>query len=106
MDFRHLGPVREKLAVPGTPARRASIMTEFPKIAANTPLLSLVEMTGQSSYPLNFENASPPGTCTVYLSAEMATPPKTASPAPTTVIIAVGEILVIAHSLASVCKSS
>ena len=32
------------------------------------------------SYPLNSENASPPGTFTVYLScAEMAKPPKTAS---------------------------
>ena len=75
-------------------------MTGFPKIAANLPLLSLIEMTGQSSYPLNSENASPPGTCTVYLSAEMALPPKTASPAATMVIIAVGEILVIAHSFA------
>src|SRR5882672_8688506 len=38
--------------------------------------------TCQSSYPLNSENASPFGTCTVYLScAEMALPPKTASTA-------------------------
>ena len=32
------------------------------------------------SYPLNSENASPPGTFTVYLScADMAKPPETAS---------------------------
>src|SRR5215813_88531 len=37
-------------------------------------------MVCQSSYPLNSENASPPATCTVYLScAEMAAPLKTAS---------------------------
>src|SRR5258708_31823059 len=36
--------------------------------------------TCQSSYPLNSENASPFGVCTVYLScAEIALPPKTAS---------------------------
>src|SRR5215510_1758472 len=34
----------------------------------------------QDSYPLNSENANPPGTCRVYLSwAEMTLPPKTAS---------------------------
>src|SRR6185503_15983337 len=39
-----------------------------------------MEMTLQSSYPLNSENARPPGTFTVYLScAEMALPPRTAS---------------------------
>src|SRR3954466_3609709 len=43
----------------------------------------------QSSYPLNSENASPFGTCTVYLScAEMALPPKTAS---TTAMITVSQ---------------
>src|SRR5260370_37357598 len=52
--------------------------------------------TCQSSYPLNSENASPFGTCTVYLScAEMALPPKTAS---TTAMITVSQdgILVMA----------
>src|SRR5690242_11696593 len=39
-----------------------------------------MEIACQASYPLNSENASPPGTFTVYLScAEMAQPPKTAS---------------------------
>src|SRR5262250_528385 len=42
--------------------------------------LWLTATVGQSSNPLNSENASPFGTCTVYLScAEMALPPKTAS---------------------------
>src|SRR5438034_11483156 len=36
-----------------------------------------METTCQASYPLNSENASPPGTFTVYLSwADMALPPK------------------------------
>jgi hypothetical protein len=40
----------------------------------------LTATTCQSWYPLKSENASPSGTCTVYLSyAEMALPPKTAS---------------------------
>jgi hypothetical protein len=68
MDFRDLGTVRERLAV----ARRASlvgaIIAGFPKITAKAPPFSLVATTGQSSYPLNSENAKPPGTSTVYLS--------------------------------------
>src|SRR6188474_3106856 len=41
-----------------------------------------MEMACHASYPLNSENASPPGTFTAYLScAEMAKPPKTASQA-------------------------
>jgi hypothetical protein len=39
-----------------------------------------MEMACHPSYPLNSENASPPGTFTVYLScAEMALPTKMAS---------------------------
>src|SRR4029077_16415530 len=39
------------------------------------PSFSLIAITGQSSYPLNSENASPFGICRVYLScAEIATP--------------------------------
>src|SRR5262245_40509974 len=39
-----------------------------------------MEIACHASYPLNSENASPPGTFTVYLScAEMAKPPNTAS---------------------------
>src|ERR1700730_8864509 len=39
------------------------------------PSFSLIAITGHSSYPLTSENASPFGTCTVYLScAEIATP--------------------------------
>src|SRR5689334_13978060 len=42
--------------------------------------LWLTATVGHSSNPLNSENASPSGTCTVYLScAEMALPPNTAS---------------------------
>src|SRR6185436_4792861 len=39
-----------------------------------------MEIDCHASYPLNSENASPPGTFTVYLScAEMARPPRTAT---------------------------
>src|SRR5215469_99212 len=59
----------------------------------------------ESVYPLISENASPFGTCTVYLScAEMALPPKTASTA-ATIAISQDRILVMAHSFASLCKS-
>src|SRR5436189_4016857 len=55
-------------------------MTGLPRIIATTFSFRLMEMACQASYPLNSENASPPGTFTVYLScAEMAKPPKTAS---------------------------
>ena len=37
-------------------------------IMAILPPFWLTAMTGQSSYPLKSENASPPGTCRVYLS--------------------------------------
>src|SRR5215510_7394400 len=41
----------------------------------------LMEMACQDSYPLNSENASPPGTFTLYLScSEMARPHNAASP--------------------------
>ena len=51
-------------------------------ITAILPPFSLIAMTCQLSYPLNSANASPPGTCRVYLScAEMALPPKTATTA-------------------------
>jgi hypothetical protein len=47
----------------------------FPTITAIRPSFSLIAITGQSSYPLNSENASPFGTCKVYLScAEIAAP--------------------------------
>src|SRR6266404_3499757 len=50
-----------------------------------------MEMACHDSYPLNSENASPPGTFTVYFScAEMARPPTTAS---TPTIIAIVSIL-------------
>ena len=45
----------------------------------------LTATTFQSSYPLKSENASPSGTCSVYLScAEMASPHRTASAMPST----------------------
>src|SRR6185436_16106277 len=47
---------------------------------ATTRSFRLMEMACHDSYPLNSENASPPGTFTPYLScAEMAKPPRTAS---------------------------
>jgi len=45
MDFRHLGAVWERLAVPG----HASIIMEFPRITAILPPFSLIAITGQSS---------------------------------------------------------
>src|SRR2546426_7496571 len=50
-----------------------------------------METTCQVSYPLNSENASPPGTFTVYLSwaawADMALPPKALTSAVTIAIV-------------------
>ena len=47
-----------------------------------------METNCQPSYPLNSENASPPGTFTVYLSwADMALPPKALTSAVTTAIV-------------------
>src|SRR5271156_5552312 len=62
--------------------------------------------TCQPSYPLNSENASPPGTFTVYLSCEeMALPAETASTIATIAISETG-ILVIGRSCASVWMSN
>src|SRR5262245_47193566 len=60
-----------------------------------------METTCQRSYPLNSENASPPGTCTVYLSSEVSCavtvgPPTTATietASETTVITTAGILL-------------
>src|SRR5215472_1462850 len=93
-----MAPSGKGLPLPGTPSLKAAIATGFPRITAYTPPFSLIATTGQSSYPLNSENASPPGTCTVYLScAEIALPPKTAS---TTAMITISAdaIFVMAHS--------
>src|SRR5262249_14752474 len=58
-------------------------MTGLPRVIASTLSFRLMEMACHPSYPLNSENASPPGTFTLYLScfccAEMARPPKRAS---------------------------
>src|SRR5215470_13479848 len=43
-------------------------MTGLPRIIAMTLSFRLMEMACHASYPLNSENASPPGTFTVYLS--------------------------------------
>ena len=46
-------------------------------ITAILPPFSLMAMTDQFSYPLKSAKASPPGTCSVYLSAaEIALPPR------------------------------
>src|SRR6185503_5305557 len=42
-------------------------MAGLARIAANRPPSSLTETSGQLSYPLNSENASPPGTLRSYL---------------------------------------
>src|SRR5262249_15810601 len=61
--------------------------------------------TCQDSYPLNSENASPPGTFRVYLSCcAKAKPPKKASNA-ATITIAENGVLFMAYSCATVCKS-
>src|SRR5437016_5136348 len=74
------------------------------RIIATTLSFRLMEMACHPSYPLNSENASPPGTFTVYLScAEMALPTKMAS---TNAIMTITQdrTLVIAHSSSTVCK--
>src|SRR3984957_21272884 len=97
--FAILAPSGKGRPLPATPALRASIIVGFPRITATTPPFSLIAIADQSSYPLNSENASPPGTCTAYLSwAEMALPPNTASTAAMMIAIAVGKILVMAYS--------
>src|SRR5271167_837170 len=65
-----------------------------------------METVCQPSYPLNSENASPPGTFTVYLSCcATAKLPKTASNT-ATITIAGNAVLFMAHSCAVVCKSN
>src|SRR5262245_31997157 len=55
-------------------------MTGLARITATRSSVRLMATVSQPSYPLNSENASPPGTCRVYLScAEMTLAPKTAS---------------------------
>ena len=62
------------------PASYAAIIAGLPRIMATTFAFRLMEIACHLSYPLNSENASPPGTFTLYLScAEMARPPATAS---------------------------
>src|SRR5215471_12730527 len=66
----------------------------------------LMETTCQASYPLNSENASPPGTLTVYLSCcARAKLPKTASNT-ATITIAGNAVLFMAHSYAAVHNSN
>src|SRR5262249_51435450 len=65
-----------------------------------------METTCQASYPLNSENASPPGTLTVYLSCwAKAKLPKRASNT-ATITVAGNAVLFMAHSCAAVCKSN
>ena len=45
-----------------------SIIVGLPRITATTRSFRLMEMACHPSYPLNSENARPPGTFTVYLS--------------------------------------
>src|SRR5271167_760797 len=66
-----------------------------------------METTCQASYPLNSENASPPGTFKVYLScADTAQPPTTAN---TPVIIAIVSTLlrlIVSTSLMVKCSAT
>src|SRR5215467_1219478 len=81
-----------------------------------------MEMACHPSYPLNSENASPPGTFTVYLScAEMASTASNTvivtivsmilffiagTPLSSGVLIALARFLVIAHACATIYKST
>src|SRR5262245_7124175 len=76
----------------GMPDCRALIISGLPNVTASAVSLWLTEMVCQLSYPLNSENASPPGTCTVYLAgpvscAVTARPPRTASTTSETAMI-------------------
>src|SRR3989442_7701672 len=61
-----------------------------------------MERTCQASYPLNSENASPPGTFTVYLSwaawADMALPPKALTSAVTIATVSMRLLFVTSSS--------
>jgi hypothetical protein len=78
----------------GMPAWKALIISGLARVTASSLSLWLMETVGQLSYPLNSENASPPGTCTVYLAgpascAMTARPPRTPSPTSETVMITI-----------------
>src|SRR3954467_7961185 len=80
--FAILEPSGKGLPLPGTPARQASIIAGLATIHLIFSSVLLTATGCQFSYPLKSENASPPGTCTVYLScAARAMPPETASDA-------------------------
>src|SRR6516165_2500354 len=65
-----------------------------------------METSCQASYPLNSQNASPPGTLRLYLSCcAKAKLPKTASNA-ATITVAGNRVLFMAHSYAAVGKSN
>src|SRR4030095_6454590 len=67
------------------------------RIVASRSPSRLAETSCHSSYPLNSENASPPGTFTVYLScAKLAVPPRTARDAETIPIASLPLSLMIA----------
>ena len=58
-----------------------------------------METACQPSYPLNSENASPPGTFTVYLSwADTALPPKALTSAVTMAIVGMRLLLITSSS--------
>src|ERR1700722_6810462 len=65
--FAILEPSGNGMPLPGTPALWASIITGLATIALSSSSVSLTETTCQSSYPLKSENASPFGTCRVYV---------------------------------------
>jgi hypothetical protein len=84
VDFRHLGAVRERLAIVGSAFLEG---VDHDGIAPDHGDLAFV-LTDRNDRPifvsLNSEKARPPGTCTVYLSCkETALPPGTASTAAT-----------------------
>src|SRR5579862_9918731 len=83
------------------PASNALIISGLPRITAITlPGISLTETTCQDSYPLNSENASPPGTFTVYLSgAAIAKPPRTANKLETAAIVTIVLLFIVSTSV-------
>src|SRR5689334_22926628 len=61
-----LTPSGNGVPLSGMPAWKALIISGLARVTASSLSLWLMATVGQLSYPLNSENASPPGTCTAY----------------------------------------
>jgi len=73
MDLGHLGSIGERLAIARNPGLIRIIMVGLARMTAIAGPSSLMETASQLSYPLNSENASPPGTFALYLSWDVST---------------------------------